>query len=366
MSRRWTKVLWFAFAIGFGPAILSGCTAETRQKILPIFFDGVPKEGESAGPPPTHRFRRDLLQENEVLKRKLAEAEATIKAGQKAAPLEASQLPAEKAKTWDEAKEALPKDAAGDVDWVQAIKAGAITPRPGPDLKAPEQAVLDMDVDLVSSSTKLFSAIFSHAAHTKWLTCGNCHPAIFPLKRGAEPTVVTMADIRAGGRCGVCHGKVAFPVEGECARCHTKIPARSDWHPSDEPRKPIERARTWDEAAKLLPVTAGAPDWVKALADGVIAPRPGQDPSAADQPVFPISVEREPAGQPVLRAIFPHAPHTAITACTSCHPGAFQMAKGATPINMGLIYAGQACGVCHGKVAFPATACGRCHPAMAG
>jgi c(7)-type cytochrome triheme protein len=348
-----------------GSLVMVGCSAETRQKILPIFFDGVPKEGESAAPPPTHRVRRDLLREIEDLKRKLDEAEAIIKAGQKAAPLEAPHLPAEKARTWEEAMEALPKDGAGSVDWVQALKADAIAPRPGLDPKAPEQATLDLDVELTSPS-RFFSAKYPHSAHTQWLTCGNCHPAIFPLSGRVEPTVITMAKIRGGDQCGVCHGKVAFPVENECARCHTKIPAQSNWHPSEEPRKPIERARAWDEAAKLLPVTAGEPDWVRALAEGVIAPRPGVDPNAPDQPVFPITVERVPKDQPMFKAIFPHEAHTAWLGCTNCHPAPFQMQRGTTPINMGLIFAGQACGACHGKVAFPPTACGRCHPAMAG
>jgi len=347
-------------------AALGACSAETRQKILPIFFDGVPKEGEPAGPPPTRRVRRDLQQEIEELKQKLAEAQATARATQEGKPAEEAQRQAEKAKRWEEAVKALPGDSAGNVDWVQAIKAAAIAPLPSLDPKAPEQATLDLDVDLTSSPSKLFLVTYPHSTHTQWLTCGNCHPAIFPLKRGAEPTVVTMAKILAGEQCGVCHGKVAFGAEGRCARCHTRIPPKADWRPTEEPRKPIERAKSWDESAKLLPVTAGAPDWAKALADGVIAPRAGVDPKAADQPLFPITVERTPAGQPIFKAIFPHAAHTALLGCPNCHPAPFQMKGGATPITMGLIYAGQACGACHGKVAFAVpTACARCHPVMA-
>ncbi len=360
-----TKAPWLLFGAGLAAVALAGCTAETRQRILPIFFDGVPKEGEPAARPPIRRVRRDLLQEIEELKRKLAEAQATAKALQAGKPAEEPQRPAEKAKTFDEAVEALPRGRAGNVDWVQAIKEGAIAPRPGLDPKAPEHATLDLDVELASSPSKLFSVTYPHGAHTQWLTCGNCHPAIFPLKKGTEPVGVTMANIRAGKQCGVCHGKVAFPIDSECSRCHTKIPAKVEWRPTEEPRTPIEKAKSWDDAVKFLPVTAGAPDWAKALTDGVIAPRASVDPKAADQPVFPIPIERTPAGQPIFRAVFPHAAHTTWLGCPSCHPTTFQMARGATLINMGLIYAGQTCGVCHGKVAFPATACGRCHPAMA-
>lgn len=353
-------------------ALLAGCSAETRQRILPVFFDGVPGapggagSGQPAALPPTHRVRRDLLQEIEELKRKLRYAQEAAKARKEAAPAE-TEPPAERAKTWEDAVEALPRDAAGNVDWVQAIKAHAIAPRPGVDPKAPEQAVLEFDVDLAQSPSRLFSVTYPHAAHTQWLSCQNCHPAIFPLKQGAEPTVVTMAKIRAGEQCGVCHGRVAFSVEKECARCHTKIPARSDWRPGEEPRKPIERVRSWDEAAKLLPATAGAPDWAKGLTEGVIAPRPGIDRKAVDQPTFPLDVELVPSDNPIFKTIFPHGTHTALLSCTTCHPGIFQMAKGADPISMEKIYGGQYCGACHGKVAFAVpTGCPRCHPALAG
>ena len=356
-----------------GTTLLAGCSAETRQKMLPVFFDGVPGTPGEAGPrqpaalPPTHRFRRDLQQEIDELKRKLAEAEAEAKARQKAKGPEEAQPSAEKATTWDEAKELLPKDPSGQVDWAQAIKTGAVAPRPSPDPQVPAQAVFDWNVDLTSSAGDLFAVTYPHSSHTRWLTCDNCHPTIFPLKAGQPPPVVTMANIRAGKQCGVCHGKVAFPVEGECPRCHTKIPPQTDWHPSEEPRKPIEQAASWDGAAKLLPITGGTPDWAKALTEGVIAPRPGVDPKAVDQPTFPMDVELIPADAPLFKVIFPHGTHTALLSCTTCHPGIFQMAKGADPITMAKIYAGQYCGACHGKVAFAVpTGCPRCHPTLAG
>ncbi len=350
-------------AIAAGGCLLVGLLAGC-SKILPFFFDGAPKEGQ---PVPTRRVRRDLLQEIEQLKRQLSEAQAAAKARQEGAEPERAKLPVEDAKTWEEAGKLLPKDAAGNVNWVEAIRKGTVAPRPGPDSKAPEQQVLDLDVEVASSRSKLFSVTYPHAAHTEWLSCQNCHPAIFPLKRQGEPTVITMAKIRQGQYCGVCHGKVAFSVEGACVRCHAKIPATTDWRPTEEPQKPIERARKWDDVAKLLPVTAGGPDWAKALADGVIAPRPGLDPKAGDEPVFPLDVELVPADNPTFKAVFPHETHTAVLSCTSCHPGIFQMQRGADPITMEKIFAGEYCGRCHGNVAFAvATGCPRCHPAFGG
>lgn len=357
----------------FATALLTGCSAESRQSLLPVFFDGVPEASGGAGSaratpaPPTRRVRRDLLLENEELKRQLQEANQALKAREATPAPQETRVPAENAHAYEEAEGLLPKDAAGRVDWIQALSSGTVRPRPGITAQTPEQAALDLDVELTESGNALFSATYPHRPHTQWLACGNCHPAIFPISRKVPPSVITMAKIRNGEQCGVCHGKVAFPVDKECGRCHTKTPARSDWHPVEEPRTPIERATSPDEALRLLPVTAGMPDWAKALADGLIAPRPGIDPKAEEQPAFPLDVELVPADNALFKVVFPHGTHTALLACTTCHPGIFQMAKGADPITMGAIYAGQYCGSCHGKVAFAVpTGCPRCHPALAG
>jgi c(7)-type cytochrome triheme protein len=55
-----------------------------------------------------------------------------------------------------------------------------------------------------------------------WLDCSNCHPAIFTPKKGANS--MSMAEIILGKGCGICHGKVAFPVS-ECRRCHSQSKA---------------------------------------------------------------------------------------------------------------------------------------------
>ncbi len=357
MTRR--RVILAMAAGGLAALLLAGCSAESRERLLPYVFDGVIQKE----PPPTRRVRRDLLQEIEQLKQDLADARAA--AARKDKHEEEEESPVEEADTWEEAAKFLPKDAAGHVDWVEAVKAGAIRPRPGPDPKTPEQAILDMDVELASAPSRLFSVTYPHAAHTRWLACQNCHPAIFPLSRQAAPTAVTMAKILAGQYCGVCHGKVAFGIEGRCARCHRKVPATADWRPAAEPQKPIERAARWEEAAKLL--AAGGSDWAKALAEGVIAPRPGIDPKAEDEAVFPLEVELTPADNPAFKVVFPHETHTTLLTCANCHPGIFQMAGGADPITMDKIYAGEYCGRCHGKVAFDvATGCPRCHPALRG
>jgi c(7)-type cytochrome triheme protein len=219
---------------------------------MSFFFDGYSAEPR----PPKRRVRRDYKEETEQLKEELAALRDELKAAKEATALEAPP-PAAEARTWSEAAEHLPKDEQGHVDWVAALEAGAVAPRPGLDAKAANQAVLDMNVELAASGNKLFSVTFSHSAHTGWLTCSNCHPSIFPLRQGAEPTVVTMAKINAGEYCGVCHGKVAFGTD-LCARCHAAMggpvaEAKEKPAPLASPRGPGTELKTWDEATKALP-----------------------------------------------------------------------------------------------------------------
>jgi c(7)-type cytochrome triheme protein len=63
------------------------------------------------------------------------------------------------------------------------------------------------------------NVIFPHKPHTLWLECGNCHPAIFKMQKGANP--ISMVKIVNGEFCGRCHGRVAFPISN-CNRCHVK------------------------------------------------------------------------------------------------------------------------------------------------
>jgi len=47
--------------------------------------------------------------------------------------------------------------------------------------------------------------------------------------------------------------------------------------------------------------------------------------------------------------------------CNSCHIKIFMPLAGSNDLTMSTIVKGQACGVCHGKVAFPLNDCTRCH-----
>jgi c(7)-type cytochrome triheme protein len=111
----------------------------------------------------------------------------------------------------------FPRDSAGIVDWVQAVKQGMIEPRADINGLSQKQT---LDLDIIFTDTGAMPHVrFTHLSHTQWLDCSNCHPAIFVQQKGANK--ITMNDILQGKNCGVCHGKVAFPPTLNCARCHS-------------------------------------------------------------------------------------------------------------------------------------------------
>jgi c(7)-type cytochrome triheme protein len=118
-----------------------------------------------------------------------------------------------------EAFAALPKATAGNhVDWVKALDAKAITPRW--DRINPSTVPTVMDLNVVREvKGSMPDVVFPHKRHTDWLQCANCHPAIFIPQKGANR--ISKASILLGEKCGVCHGKVAFPVS-ECRLCHSR------------------------------------------------------------------------------------------------------------------------------------------------
>ena len=113
----------------------------------------------------------------------------------------------------------LPKAPSGNyVDWVKALDGGKIGPRY--DRVDPKAEPIVMDLDIVREvKGSMPDVVYPHKQHTEWLDCSNCHPAIFIPQKGANQ--ISMAAILLGEKCGVCHGKVAFPVS-QCVRCHSK------------------------------------------------------------------------------------------------------------------------------------------------
>jgi len=120
-----------------------------------------------------------------------------------------------------EAYDGLPQSETGlgnGVNWVKALDDGNIKPRWERTDPSAEPMVMDMNIVRVPKSS-MPDVVFPHRQHTLWLACSNCHPDIFIPRKGANQ--INMAAIILGQKCGVCHGKVAFPVS-ECKRCHSQ------------------------------------------------------------------------------------------------------------------------------------------------
>ncbi|MBI3994899.1 MAG: hypothetical protein HY349_02855 [Nitrospirae bacterium] len=115
----------------------------------------------------------------------------------------------------------LPKDRYGLIDWATSIKEGKVKPRDSLDPNEKPLPPLDLDVAIFTKSQFQPDVIFPHFVHTLWLTCTNCHPAIFPMNAKEANKMMTMPKIASGEFCGRCHNRIAFPLS-DCLRCHVK------------------------------------------------------------------------------------------------------------------------------------------------
>lgn len=103
------------------------------------------------------------------------------------------------------------------VDWSRALAIGAIKPAASLEDEAPPIR-LDKTLSLEAEWNFVPPAIFPHAEHERWMDCSNCHPSIFNV--GKKTTKhFSMASSLRGEFCGVCHLRVAFPMN-DCKRCH--------------------------------------------------------------------------------------------------------------------------------------------------
>lgn len=138
------------------------------------------------------------------------------------------------------AYDGLPKTEFGNyVDWVQSLDKGLLRPRY--DRFDPIIEPLVMNLDIVREvKSSMPDVVFPHKPHTQWLHCSNCHPKIFIPQKNAN--VMNMSGILLGTKCGVCHGKVAFPITtASCIKCHSK-PKPANWKP---PKSEVSLKTPW-------------------------------------------------------------------------------------------------------------------------
>lgn len=231
----------------------------------------------------------------------------------------------------DSVRAMLPRDHAGNIDWMEAMRDGTIRPRNAITGNAPppgEGFQFGFDFSF-RGPAPAFDAYFPHSAHTQLINCQQCHGPIFKYR----DTEFQMADVLAGNYCGECHGKVSFPPVTACERCHVDLP------------QPANRAQ---------PHLLGTIRMTRvARADSV---------ESADTMAVATEVLISEASLPP--AVFPHWVHRIRYTCKVCHMDLFEPEAGANAITMADISAGEACGTCHnGAVAFNAGfgECQRCH-----
>jgi c(7)-type cytochrome triheme protein len=208
---------------------------------------------------------------------------------------------------------------------------------------------------------------FEHWRHRARFTCRVCHVDV-GFAMAAGETGISASTNRSGFHCGACHdgkrtykgrpvfaacsGATSLDGPGSCRRCH----ARAD---------PAKAKADYDAFAARLPRNShGAVDWERAEADGSIMPSDFLEgvsiPRAALRMERDVHIQAEASW--VDDIVFSHKKHTVWNGCEVCHPEIFPATTaGAVKYTMLQISAGQYCGACHDKVAFPLADCGACH-----
>ena len=116
----------------------------------------------------------------------------------------------------------LPKTKFGNkVNWTRAISVGEIQPVFSLYMSDEKKMKFGKKLTLEAEWSNVPPAYFPHDAHEKWLDCGNCHPDIFNIKKKTTKHF-SMESILEKKFCGVCHLRVAFPLD-DCKRCHPKM-----------------------------------------------------------------------------------------------------------------------------------------------
>ena len=103
------------------------------------------------------------------------------------------------------------------IDWVKAFNRGMITPA-GYIYTPGSAMVSDKIVTFEAKMSGIAPAIFPHAPHGDWMDCSTCHPDLFTMQ-GKSIQQMTKPAILKGEYCGVCHLRIAFPMN-DCPRCH--------------------------------------------------------------------------------------------------------------------------------------------------
>jgi c(7)-type cytochrome triheme protein len=117
------------------------------------------------------------------------------------------------------------------------------------------------------------------------------------------------------------------------------------------------------ELAQLPKDQYGLVDWASALKNGKVKPRDSIDPKGGpSEPPLDLDIVIKAKSDFQPDVVFPHLIHTMWLDCGNCHDAIFKKKAGGHPeMTMPKITAGEYCGRCHNRVAFPLSDCLRCH-----
>lgn len=217
-------------------------------------------------------------------------------------------------------------------------------------------------LDKYSSNAGLAPVAFDHWLHRAKFTCRLCHVDIgFAMQ--ANATGVRASTNKQGFHCGACHdGKRSFMGETLFAACSDTAPGKqcARCHSVGKEARKYE----YDTFTAKFPKNAYGVDWEEAEGTGLVKPVDFLEGLSIKKVALKtqenFSIQARVAW--VSDTIFSHRKHTVWNGCELCHPEIFPATqKGVVRYTMFHISAGQYCGVCHGKVAFPIKACGGCH-----
>jgi c(7)-type cytochrome triheme protein len=222
-------------------------------------------------------------------------------------------------------------------------------------------------LDNFSTAAGVPPVAFDHWRHRPMFTCRLCHVDIgFVMASGR--TQVSAATNRSKLHCGACHdgrtqvgGRAIFASCSEartfdgsssCVRCHR-----------DGSRDLRERFEAF--TASFPRGRVDLPDWIDwerleartrplDFLEGVSLRR--------DRLRNKTSFSIQAKGTWLGNVTFSHDKHSAWNGCEACHPEIFPTTRyGAARYGMEDIVAGEYCGACHNKVAFPIASCRSCH-----
>jgi c(7)-type cytochrome triheme protein len=194
-----------SLAFGLSVCLLVACSSQ--PPVLAMIFD-IPPPGQDPGRAPViHSVRRIPFVDQSI-------ATVTKEYQQLLDDREKDGAPT----NWGEIFKKLPKDDDDNIDWMAALEKKLIKPSAGIDPNTPDGKTMDADIELSTSGKPERMVVFSHAVHTQWLACANCHTAIFEKDAGSAK--ITMDAIDDGKYCGVCHDKVAIAQPYGCKGCH--------------------------------------------------------------------------------------------------------------------------------------------------